>query len=346
MIRQSNNELLRIVCMFFIMFHHFIIHSIFPDVVHSDSALDTGTAVATLTEGFLYIGVNCFVLISGYYQIRLRWRSIFNIFLVCAFYGLIEYFFHLWHDNANIGMGVINYSILILSHGNWWFIHCYVILMLLSPILNAAIKQLPQKQLFYIIICLTICQVYFGYFWQIPLYDTSGYHFLQFVYLYVIGSYLRRYTRPEKRSRSKYFAVYAVCALIWGVLTCLGHKYDLTSFWWAFNYNNPILVIEAIAFFLLFQTFSFKSPVVNKLAAGTLAAYLLQDGVYSRSLWYDTAARLTATAIWPVKLLASLLFSVVFLIVVMYADQLRIRMTRPILDKISKLDKKYPLFDD
>lgn len=346
LIRQSNNELLRIVCMFFIVFHHFIMHAVFPNIVETDSNLDMGTAAATLTEGFLYIGVNCFVLISGYYQIRLRWKSIFNLFLTCAFYGFIGYIFHLWHDNASIGRGAIYYSILILSHGNWWFIHCYVILMLLSPILNAAIRQLSQKQLFYVIICLTICQVYFGYFWQIPQYDISGYHFLQFVYLYVIGSYIRRYTRPSKGDRGKYLAIYAGCAIVWGVVTCIGHKFDLTSFWWAFNYNNPVLVVEAIAFFLLFQTFDLKSPIINKLASGTLAVYLLQDGVYSHSLWYGTAASLTATLAWPVKYLAALLFSIVFLVAVMCADQLRIRMMRPILNKISKIDEKHPLFDN
>jgi surface polysaccharide O-acyltransferase-like enzyme len=65
--RDSNFELLRLVCMFFILIQHFITNGL--NITGHRLILDgTGdpNIVGIVSCSFVIIAVNCFVLISGY----------------------------------------------------------------------------------------------------------------------------------------------------------------------------------------------------------------------------------------------------------------------------------------
>ena len=65
--RDSNLELLRIVAMSMIVIYHIFVHGISPVYVGSHSIL-------TVWYVPFIFGVNLFILISGYYGIRLSWN--------------------------------------------------------------------------------------------------------------------------------------------------------------------------------------------------------------------------------------------------------------------------------
>ena len=64
--RDSNMELLRILCMLLILIHHFIVHVLYPDLALRDGVIDSYRIACLVINGFAYVGVNCFILISGY----------------------------------------------------------------------------------------------------------------------------------------------------------------------------------------------------------------------------------------------------------------------------------------
>ena len=69
--RDSNIELLRLVCMLFILLHHFIVHG---------SEFVTAPSVwLTIMNSFLVIAVDCFVLISGYFGIKAKWKGFIHL---------------------------------------------------------------------------------------------------------------------------------------------------------------------------------------------------------------------------------------------------------------------------
>ena len=76
--RDSNIELLRIICMLFILIHHFIIHSLVPDLFVRDGNINAYRVACIIVNGVVYVGVNCFILISGYYGIKFKLRSLFR----------------------------------------------------------------------------------------------------------------------------------------------------------------------------------------------------------------------------------------------------------------------------
>lgn len=341
--RNSNNELLRIVCMFFIVFHHFLVHAIFPDSLDSDVNLNTGNIISIITNGFLYIGVNCFILISGYYGVKLRWRNLTNLFMACAIYGVLGYLVHLWYDGASIGKNLIYHSFFIFSHNTWWYINCYVILLLISPLLNAGINIMTKRQHLITIVGLTICQVYFGYYWAQNMFDNSGYSFMQFLYMYVIGAYIHKHVTIKKDKRYSYLWIYIACALLWGILSCIGHSHAIEGWWKPICYNNPIVILAAVAFFLFFQTFSFESKLINWLAPGTLAAYLIQDQYYFGHALYEQTQEITVSLSPYAEYALAVIISIGFLLLAMLIDKGRARLTKPLVDLAAKIDEKIPL---
>ncbi len=78
--RASNFELLRLVCMFYIVLHHFIVHGL-------KSAGYWGEAIniySVISNSFIIVGVNCFVLISGYFGIQSSWKGFIHLYVATS----------------------------------------------------------------------------------------------------------------------------------------------------------------------------------------------------------------------------------------------------------------------
>lgn len=192
--RQSNIELLRVVSMFFIVLEHLLIMGtdFFTNPVGNQ------LEVANSIIGFTYIGVNCFILITGYFGADFSWKRLLRVYLICLFYEVVGFLVAYGHGDVEWSTTALSYMLFPLSHGNTWFIRCYVILLLLLPILNAGLGQLDKGQYQYVLLLLTILNLYFGWFHKQPNFSGDGYNASQMVYLYVIGRYLNRYVDWEK----------------------------------------------------------------------------------------------------------------------------------------------------
>ena len=85
--RQSNIELCRIISILFIIF----LHSDFS-VFGYPSNLNDVKWPLILGESFSIIGVNVFLIISGYFSISIKKKSLFNLFYICLFYFILRIF--------------------------------------------------------------------------------------------------------------------------------------------------------------------------------------------------------------------------------------------------------------
>ena len=325
--RESNAELLRILCIIAILLHHFCIHALYPEIVPLDMINKGWDSHLLLSSyAFIYLGVNCFILISGWFGIKTRLRGFLNLYLIYAFYTLIASYDHIWSWDT------LRHVLLPFSQGDLWFMNCYLGLFLLAPILNAASEHMNIRQHAYSLILLSIASVYFGGFWQMGAFDTNGYTIAHFVYLYWIGSFLRRIATDEKRRAHRwcYFGVYVGSAILWG--TCamsIAYGFSIEH-WNVWGYNNPLLLITSIAFFLFVMSWHFKSKIVNWLAMSSLSVYILNDMVFQ----YDFI-RPYAHAFAPWQQLGLLIgVALCFYLLAVGIDQIRILITQPILNKL------------
>ncbi|MBQ9339280.1 MAG: acyltransferase [Paludibacteraceae bacterium] len=276
-IRQSNMELLRIIAILMITTHHYLIGTGYWCIVDGEN-LTQGWQWATIINSFMYIGVNVFVLISGYFGIKFKWKGVLNLFIFCAFYMFLNlllstYVFH--EETLTIGT-IFAKSLKALTRTSKWFIPCYLVLYFLAPLLNTARENLTKNQYLYGLIILSVYCFWFGFIRQVNIFNHNGYTVGQFIWLYFIGGYISRFEPQNKlkHKRVSLIAIYVLCCLCWAGLTIAKYEGVALSHWHPTTYNNPFILIGAIAFFCLFTTFDFHSKVINYFAQSALAVYL------------------------------------------------------------------------
>lgn len=325
--------------MLMIVCHHYIVHSFFPEVLQHTYHSVSG-AIVLFLHCFIYIGVNCFILISGYYGIKTRIHSFTNIYLVCALYACIKPIGGFFYALTPYGTGTLTASLTmweriqrvltmtflpISSHG-WWFVQCYMALLILAPILNMARENFSKRQYQVALLLLTFGNLYFGWWRGMGGFSDDGYATAQFVYLYMVGGYLRKYVDVDGL-RWKAFGVYVVSSLLWGVCVMTIPE------WKAFAYNNPFVLLSAIGFFGFVMSFHFQSKVVNWLAVSCLAVYIVQERYVSYKMLTSVVVGL---ANWQLVLLLIPLTLLTFVGIVLI-DKVRIRVQRPINDWLDTL---------
>lgn len=230
-----------------------------------------------VVDSFAIIGVNLFLLISGYFKIRLSWKSFLNLVLICMFCKVV----HLCADTFMLGISHPLYEwllkpIFVVSRSGGWFVQVYFMLMFVSPLLNKAIDNLSKKEWRQSLSLLCVITFYLG--WILHNYDDgAGYTLMNFVFVYVIGAAIRYYRLVEKAK-----AWQMVLALVVGVIATFGgnklvaaHESLHLGF---MSYNSPFVILTACAVFCLFGKLKFQNKWVNKLAMSMLTVYLLTDG--------------------------------------------------------------------
>lgn len=343
--RDSNIELLRIVCMLFILIHHFIIHSLVPDLFVRDGEINAYRVACIVINGFVYVGVNCFILISGYYGIKFKLRSLFNLYCICVFFALLATLMKACVTDVQVNKSLLYTILLPFSHSNWWFIKCYVALFLIAPVLNKAAQNLGRKEFITVIVLLTFLNIYLGYYWH--QHNSDGYNLVQFIYVYLIGAFLRRF--PLKRLDRKYSMIlYISGALLWSLISILSVKWRVPH-WVPFYYNNPLVILAAVGLFVFMTQIEIRSVAVNTIASSVLAAYLIQDIpgglVYTVGDLYNQSfiAPLDNAALKIMSMIAFVVIGATVILFVAFAlDRLRLLLMKPIWMVYDRLSVRKP----
>jgi hypothetical protein len=190
--RESNFELLRLVCMGFIL------------ILHAVGALEIlGISVpGTIFYAFSLCAVNCFVLVSGYFGITVKWKGFVHLFLFCFFYtfcsAILSSVFH--HE---LYLKRLFLSLFVFSRSPAWFINVYFALYMLSPILNKMTEGLAKRDFLIFLVVLTFVNVYMGFYCKNSRINQDGYNIMHFIYMYFIGKYIHAWTPAFRQTRKK-----------------------------------------------------------------------------------------------------------------------------------------------
>ena len=255
--RNSNFELLRIVAMLFIVIWHISIHA-------QKGELASHNYILALT----ITGVNLFVLISGYFGIKLNWKNLLTLIGTVAFYNLASIIFKWQITGTTPLLGEIAGCFPPICNTRWWFINCYFMLMLLSPIINIALEKATDKQYKYTLGILLFTSCISGFCFK-NLINITGYNTFQFITIYVLGNAIQKFHLQSRLSTRQFACTYILSTLCIFTLSFFASR---TS-----NYNNPLIVISALSLFCIFAKLKFESKAVNYTATFMLSVYLLQD---------------------------------------------------------------------
>ncbi|MBR5828059.1 MAG: acyltransferase [Paludibacteraceae bacterium] len=335
--RNSSIELLRIVCMLMVMLLHFNNHCANPGLLGFPTQLTGQYTMGYLIECFCIVAVNCFVLISGYFGIRLKISSVLRFYLQCMLIQVVAYLIYIGLSSATLQAQPLLDALLVFSKGQCWFIVSYLCLMLVSPLLNAAVDALSKKQLLSSILLMGICVLYFGWYHDIePTRD--GYSFVFFVFLYLIGRYMGQHISHDwiRHHRWQMGIGYIVGSLLLFGLLMLRYHHGVVIRN-VFHYDHPLVVINACFLLLMFLSFDFSNKTVNWIAGSVFAAYLFQENIYLGDLYiYPTLANFFEQLSYG-RELALLGISIVFVGICVLLDKLIQCIIRALLKLLSPL---------
>lgn len=344
--RESNIELLRIICMLLIVLNHFL-------EPHCDIQHAVQQPFGEILRMLCMPAVNTFILISGYFGIRLKLRSTLHLYLMCAFYGLIGYLVYIITTDAHIGFSLIKNSIFIFSHNTWWFISGYLYLMLLSPILNAAIEHMSQRTHLVSLCLMGIATCYFGWMQHTELFNHDAFCFDQFLIIYMIGAYMRKYYSQTyyDEHRKLHFILFAGLTTAYILLDHI--PFTAAYLPGCYQYNSPFCILAAVGLMGYTLSFHIHSHVINYIASSALAAYLLQDQHYLGQhyiyphlsefyTWIETYYPNHTHLYEP---LIAIGLTIIFFTTAIIIDKVREVIMQPIWWGYKRLVHKYPLLD-
>lgn len=196
-IRDSRIELLRIVLMWTVMAHHFVVHN-----ADSVSAFP-GSFTRFFYNIFFYpIGrtaVGCFVAITIWfvagkveYSINKAVKRIASIEGTVLFYSIALGFFFILRGDIQVSpTNLIGIFAPTLTGSSWWFVTVYAWLVFLLPFIIPALHALGQKLHLYLIVFLVSV---FGFLRYVPLFwiPIDGL-LVDFIIICVFVSYIRWY---------------------------------------------------------------------------------------------------------------------------------------------------------
>ena len=266
--RQSNFELLRIISMLLVL----LIHCDYPSLGMPDVNEIASSPNASWIKLFINVlssdCVNLFILISGYFAIRPSIKSALNLLFTVLFYrvclGAVAYIF---------GVYTLLQALDFMIPGNGdWFIASYVLLMIIAPFLNQLIDYQHENRggylrLFIIIFfSLEFCFGWVTRYWK------------DFAQGYSVISLMNLYMQNVKIKISISIFIYIICSILFASLLLFLLKISDGSLkvYSLFNsYCSPIVIFLALILFLGFKSLSFKSKIINKLAASSFAVFLI-----------------------------------------------------------------------
>lgn len=335
-VRESNFELLRLFCMLLILSFHFCSHGLKKGPFY-------GTSPILCQEIFWAIGavaVICFILISGYFSIKAQWKGFVHLYVMCAFYAFMLNGLSCLANNE-FSFKIMAGALLPFSHSQGlWFIECYFYLFLLSPFLNILAENCTKKKFVLLLFTLGLLNCYFGFLWGRE-FNPTGFDTMTFVFVYMIGRYIAIYTPRSTTSKTRFisFSVYIICGMIiFGLLEFVLYFDKLEFCKKIVAYHNPLMIIQAIAIFFFFRSFTFQNKVINWTASSVLAAYLITDNTHFKPLFWDFLTNRIESVSDDLLGITIFVVSLFVLIICILVDKIRLFITKPIELILTKIN--------
>lgn len=290
-VRNSNIELYRIIVMFFIVSHHYLVHSGLLNIIENDS-LSIKTAFFYIFGMWGKTGINCFVLITGYFMCKNNISV--NKFLKLLFQ--VE-FYNILLNSIFIILGYENFTKKNIYRMLWpiidvsdMFTPCFLLFYMCIPFLNILIHNMNKKQHQFLLALSLFIYTILG---TTTIVKVSMNYVTWFCVLYFISSYIRIYGINYKDVKIKWgwlsfisIIISAMSVLFFSTIVNIpGREFILVS-----DSNHIMAVITSVCLFMYFKDLPIKyNRYINHIGMCTFGIFLLHDNspVMRHFLWHD-----------------------------------------------------------
>lgn len=197
--RNSNIELFRVVVMLGIVAHHFVVNSGVQEMLTCNYS-DWRSMFLWLFGAWGKVGINCFVLITGYFMCfsQISLRKFLKLVFEIEFYRIMIYLLFILVGKEELSFSRVYEVLMPIMSFEKDFISCYLVFYLFIPFLNIIIKAMNKKQHLSLI---GLSLLFFTIFDQFPNITIPMGYPVWFMVIYLIGAYLRTYKFESKIAR-------------------------------------------------------------------------------------------------------------------------------------------------
>ena len=330
--RNSNLELYRIIVMLLIVAHHYVVNSELWTLMQ-DSPL-TGNSI------FLYLfgmwgktGINCFVLITGYFMCKSKATigKFLKLLLEVFFYEVLIYFVFLVTGIVDFGFRDCLKAFIPLGDVSTGFTTSFIFFYQFIPFLNILINGMDKrKHLLLIALCLFIYTI-----WNMSPFKVSYNYVSWFCILYLIASYIRLYPNKYDTNVSFWRNLMVICIAASCMTVVFGAYFHKKAYFFVSDSYAIMDVLTSICTFMYFKNLKIKqNKIINMMGASTFGVLLIHanSDAMRQWLWNDTLNNMSwfdSPYLWTHAVLSVIGIFVICVII----DRLRINfIEKPFFD--------------
>lgn len=285
--RSSNLELYRVICMLMIVAHHYVVNSGLtsvggPLVGYPDAP---NSIFLRLFGAWGKTGINCFLMITGYFMCtsQITLKKYIKLILQVYFYNIIIYLIFLFtgYESASITrLAKLALPFWGFSNG---FVSCFLMFYLAIPFWNILIRNMTQRQHLLLLMLLFTCYTLFG---NLPTFNITFNYITWFGVIYVIASYIRLYPTPVWDRRTLWGWLTLASVLVSMVSVVMMNKLFAKWDYFLADSNKIFAVLVAVCSFLWFKNMNIKySKVINAFGAATFGVLLIHANSDAMRVW-------------------------------------------------------------
>lgn len=353
--RKSNIEILRIISMCLIIYHHFALYS---------GILEGQEINKTLIFGILggiggKIGVACYILITGYFGVgkEFNTKRIFKLWLQTFCYSVGFWLFFRLTGKSELNKVDTVKTFLPLVYNKYWFITSYIYLMILTPFINKFLNGLKRQDYKKVIVILTI------FFVMVPTIFYSSEMIgganpligtVLFVYLYIIGGYINLYgLKFFENNKIKNIILILLGYIIVTFIALIGKKIQQYNVFWnnLFSYyrevNSIFILLPSISLFYIFKKIDIGcNKIINYIAGLSLGVYFLHENFFMRDLLWHEIFTVQKVENLPGGLITGLvIICILFYVITAVIEFFRVNLIEKNVLKSNKLNKLFAKID-
>lgn len=277
--------------MLLIVAHHCVINSdLFSSVIASKS-LVLSNIFLLIFGAWGKIGINCFVLITGYFMCKsdITGKKYFKLLFEVMLYKILIFLVFLLCGKESLTLTSLLNTFLPTTSVSSGFTDCFLIFYLLIPFINLLINQLNKKKHLTLTAILLFTYSLMG---TVPWFTVNLNYISWFFVLYLIASYIRMY--PESLPQKKLF--WGVTLLVSIVISVLSILVIYSGKAVIINYNDPyyflsdsykiLAVTTSVSAFVFFK--NLKLPYckfINTVGATTYGILLIHSSSDTMRKW-------------------------------------------------------------
>lgn len=293
--RNSNLELYRIIVMLLIVAHHYVVNSGLLDEL-ARSPLAAKSLFFYLFGMWGKTGINCFVLITGYFMCRssITLRKFLKLLLEVLFYNVVIYAAFVMAGYEDFSVTHLCGRVFPFKMVQTNFTGCFLWFYLCIPFLTVLVGNIDRR-MHQLLIMLSL-GIYCGAGLPLPGFHLTMNYVSWFCVLFFIASYIRIYGFMPNVSTRRWGG-YLVGSMLVSMLSVVGVVYvdsECGRYIWPYSLvsdsNAVLAVVTSVVAFMYFKDLRMRqSKWINTVAASTFGVLMIHanSDTMRQWLWRD-----------------------------------------------------------